>query len=96
MSDAHSISLRGGPRRASRVVLVLHGGSERDAMATTRWQLSYLRMFDMYDGLRKRLYAPTRAATRYGGNESMRCCGYLCSVGHTMPLTERNLAATWP
>ncbi len=53
MTDTHSISLRGGRKGARRAVLVLHGGSERNLMPTSRWQLSYIRMIDMYAGLRR-------------------------------------------
>ena len=50
-----SPSLRGGSRRASLVssaILVLHGGRERDHSATRPWQPAYLRMLDLYAGLR--------------------------------------------
>lgn len=42
----------GGP--ASRAVLVLHGGREHGTMPTRLSQLSYLRMLDLYAGLRAR------------------------------------------
>ena len=47
--------LRGGPRRrgAASAVLVLHGGREHGTMTTSPFQLSYLRMLDMYAGLRR-------------------------------------------
>ncbi len=53
MTDTHSISLRGGREGASCAVLILHGGRERSQLPTTPWQLSYIRMLDMYAGLRK-------------------------------------------
>ncbi|MBA2561025.1 MAG: alpha/beta fold hydrolase [Propionibacteriales bacterium] len=47
--------LRGGldRSRADSAVLVLHGGREHATMATSPFQLSYLRMLDMYAGLRR-------------------------------------------
>lgn len=45
--------LRGGRRRASSAILVLHGGQEHNPSPTSRWQLSYLRMADMYVGMRR-------------------------------------------
>jgi hypothetical protein len=46
--------LRAGKRDgADRAVLVLHGGRERGTMPTSPFQLSYLRMLDMYAGLRR-------------------------------------------
>jgi predicted alpha/beta-hydrolase family hydrolase len=47
--------LRGGPpsRGADSAVLVLHGGREHGTMPTSPFQLSYLRMLDMYAGLRR-------------------------------------------
>jgi dienelactone hydrolase len=46
--------LRGGRSdRAAHAVLVLHGGREHGLMPTSPRQLSYLRMFDMYWGLRR-------------------------------------------
>ncbi len=53
MTDTHSISLRGGRAEAISAILVLHGGQESSRMPTTPWQLSYLRMLDMYVGLRR-------------------------------------------
>lgn len=53
MTDKHSISLRGGRKGATCAVLILHGGRERSQLPTAPWQLSYIRMFDMYVGLRK-------------------------------------------
>lgn len=53
MTDTHTISLRGGRKQASSAVLILHGGSERSQLPTTPWQLSYIRMLDMYACLRK-------------------------------------------
>jgi pimeloyl-ACP methyl ester carboxylesterase len=53
MTDTHSISLRGGRTEASCAVLILHGGRERSQLPTTPWQLSYIRMLDMYACLRK-------------------------------------------
>jgi dienelactone hydrolase len=49
---ADSPYLRGGRDGASRAVLILHGGREHGHMPTSSRQLSYLRMFDMYWGLR--------------------------------------------
>ncbi len=43
----------GGGRQAQSAVLVLHGGREHGTMATSPFQLSYLRMLDMYAGLRR-------------------------------------------
>ena len=47
--------LRGGTLGpgAESAVLVLHGGRERSTMETSPFQLSYLRMLDMYAGLRR-------------------------------------------
>jgi len=53
MTETHSISLRGGRKGADSAVLILHGGRERSQMPTTPWQLSYIRMLDMYVCLRK-------------------------------------------
>lgn len=53
MTETRSLSLRGGRKGARSAVLVLHGGRERSHMPTSPWQLSYVRMFDMYFGLRK-------------------------------------------
>lgn len=44
--------LRGGRRDATSAVLVLHGGREHGPGATHPFQLAYLRMVDMYAGLR--------------------------------------------
>lgn len=46
--------LRGGRRDADSAVLVLHGGSENGLAVTSPTQLSYLRMLDLYAGLRLR------------------------------------------
>ncbi len=53
MTETRSLSLRGGRKGAPSAVLVLHGGRERSHMPTSRWQLSYVRMFDIYFGLRQ-------------------------------------------
>ncbi len=53
MTETRSLSLRGGRKGARSAVLVLHGGRERSHMPTSPWQLSYVRLFDMYFGLRK-------------------------------------------
>ncbi len=53
MSTLRSPVLRGGGRRAGSAILVLHGGQEHNTSPTSRWQLSYLRMADMYAGLRR-------------------------------------------
>lgn len=45
--------LRGGRRDARSAVLVLHGGQEHNSAPTSQRQLSYLRMLDMYAGLRR-------------------------------------------
>lgn len=45
--------LRGGSAGSSRVVLVMHGGSERNTQPTSGVQLSYLRMVDFYRSLRR-------------------------------------------
>ncbi len=45
--------LRGGRPHARSAVLVLHGGQEQSSTPTSRRQLSYLRMLDMYVGLRR-------------------------------------------
>jgi predicted esterase len=45
--------LGGHKRHAQSAVLVLHGGREHSTMATSPFQLSYLRMLDMYAGLRQ-------------------------------------------
>lgn len=54
MTPLHLPVLRGGRRPASSAILVLHGGQENNPSPTSRWQLSYLRMADMYVGLRRR------------------------------------------
>lgn len=46
-------ALRGGRRRATSAVLVLPGGQEDSTQATSRRQLSYLRLLDIYYGLRQ-------------------------------------------
>ncbi|MGI8577264.1 MAG: alpha/beta fold hydrolase [Nocardioidaceae bacterium] len=46
--------LRGGRRNAESAALVLHGGSENGLSVTSPTQLSYLRMVDLYAGLRHR------------------------------------------
>jgi pimeloyl-ACP methyl ester carboxylesterase len=57
MTRAQQATLRGGlprPRRtATSAVLVLHGGQEHNLQPTAATQLSYLRMLDMYVGLRR-------------------------------------------
>jgi acetyl esterase/lipase len=55
MTTTEGPFLRGGPPRhgADSAVLVLHGGRERGTMPTSPYQLSYLRMLDMYAGLRR-------------------------------------------
>lgn len=57
MTSAHQATLHGGlPRScqaAASAVLVLHGGQEHNLQATAVTQLSYLRMLDMYVGLRR-------------------------------------------
>jgi pimeloyl-ACP methyl ester carboxylesterase len=45
--------LRGGRRSADSAVLLLHGGRQDSTMPTSPFQLSYLRMLDMYAGLRR-------------------------------------------
>lgn len=45
--------LRGGRGVARSAILVLHGGQEHNTSPTSRWQLSYVRMLDMYVGLRR-------------------------------------------
>jgi dienelactone hydrolase len=46
--------LRGdGPPDATRAVLILHGGREHGQTPTSARQLAYLRMFDIYWGLRR-------------------------------------------
>lgn len=55
MTDDLQPRLRGGRRGSVRdtpAVLVLHGGRENSQAPTTGLQLSYLRMLDMYAGLR--------------------------------------------
>lgn len=42
----------GRSRRVSSAILILHGGRERDHTATQPWQPAYLRMLDLYVGLR--------------------------------------------
>ncbi len=53
MSETHTISLRGGREGATSAILVMHGGQESNRMPTSPWQRSYLRMFDLYHGLRR-------------------------------------------
>ena len=53
MSNARSVALRGGRPDARSAVLVLHGGREHSHSPTSPWQLSYVRMFDFYHGLRR-------------------------------------------
>ncbi len=45
--------LRGGRREADTAVLVLHGGQEESRAPTSLLQSSYLRMLDLYWGLKK-------------------------------------------
>lgn len=65
MTETRSLSLRGGRKGARSAVLVLHGGRERSQMPTSPWQLSYIRMFDMYFGLRKAAPQPAVYLLRY-------------------------------
>jgi predicted alpha/beta-hydrolase family hydrolase len=53
MTTPTTPSLRGGRHQADSAVLVLHGGRQDGTMATSPFQLSYLRMLDMYAGLRR-------------------------------------------
>lgn len=53
MSTPGAPVLRGGSRLAGSAILVLHGGQEHSTLPTSRRQLSYLRMTDMYVGLRR-------------------------------------------
>lgn len=56
VTDGLQPLLRGGRRgnvSGRPAVLVLHGGRENSLAPTTRLQLSYLRMWDMYAGLRR-------------------------------------------
>lgn len=56
MSEGLQPRLRGGRRgdvTGTPAVLVLHGGRENSNAPTARLQLSYLRMVDMYAGLRR-------------------------------------------
>ncbi len=56
MSDGLQPRLRGGRRgdvTGTPAVLVLHGGRENSTAPTAGLQLSYLRMVDMYAGLRR-------------------------------------------
>jgi pimeloyl-ACP methyl ester carboxylesterase len=46
------LHLLGGSRRASFVVLVLHGGREHGTESTSQFQTAYLRMLDFYAALR--------------------------------------------
>lgn len=59
--------LRGGRgrRRAQSAVLVLHGGREHGTLATRPLQPSYLRMVDLYAGLRLRSRACAVYLLRY-------------------------------
>lgn len=53
MPSSHRPRLRGGRDDADSAVLVLHGGREHSFEVTAPLQLSYLRMLDMYVGLRR-------------------------------------------
>jgi pimeloyl-ACP methyl ester carboxylesterase len=67
--------LRGGRRYARSAILVLHGGQEHNASPTSRWQLSYLRMLDMYVGLRRWSRECAVYSLRYavrGWNDSLK------------------------
>jgi acetyl esterase/lipase len=59
--------LTGGRRSGSvdSAVLVLHGGREHGTMPTSPFQLSYLRMLDMYAGLRRQSRASAVYLLRY-------------------------------
>lgn len=69
MTSRRSPRLHGGaPRGAQRVtsaVLVMHGGQDHSVEATTRTQLSLLRMVDMYVGLRRQSQAAAIYLLRY-------------------------------
>ncbi|MGH3473250.1 MAG: alpha/beta fold hydrolase [Nocardioidaceae bacterium] len=53
MSAADVPALRGGRRRASSAVLVLHGGREQSRDRAAQLHPAYLRMVDLYLGLRR-------------------------------------------
>jgi pimeloyl-ACP methyl ester carboxylesterase len=87
MTTTEGPYLRGASSRgrADSAVLVLHGGRERGTMPTSPFQLSYLRMLDMYAGLRR---------------ESGSCAVYLLryrlrgwNAGHGLPDPVRD--ARW-
>lgn len=63
-TNAH---LRGGAEggAADSAVLVLHGGREHGTMTTSPFQLSYLRMLDMYAGLRRQSRSSAVYLLRY-------------------------------
>ncbi len=80
--------LRGGPTgdRTDTAVLVLHGGRERGTMATSPFQLSYLRMLDMYAGLRSQSRSCAVYVLRY------RLRGWNSGRGTPDPVTDARWA----
>jgi acetyl esterase/lipase len=83
--------LRGGPSHgvADRAVLVLHGGRERGTMPTSPYQLSYLRMLDMYAGLRRQSRSCAVYLLRY------RLRGWNSESGLPDPVRDARWALEW-
>jgi pimeloyl-ACP methyl ester carboxylesterase len=67
MTTPTSPHLRGGHRSqpVESAILVLHGGREHGTMPTSPFQLSYLRMLDLYAGLRQQSRASVIYLLRY-------------------------------
>lgn len=65
MTPSRQPHLQGGNHDADRAILVLHGGREHGTMPTSITQLSYLRMLDLYAGLRHRSRSTAVYLLRY-------------------------------
>lgn len=65
MASRDTPALRGGTSSADHAVLILHGGGEHGTSATSPFQSAYVRMLDIYAGLKKQSTSTAIYLLRY-------------------------------